>query len=79
MTKSNVIHENDNYIVSVADSHEPVAGGKTYHITNKHTGVIEREDTIWPSAVEAANYFDLRIKEYEEDGDKAEVFPLSIN
>lgn len=79
MEKSNIIFENDNYIVQVADSFEPIAGGKTYHVVNKFTNVVEREDSMWPSAVESAQFFDMRIKEHEADATSAEVVPISLN
>jgi hypothetical protein len=79
MEKSNIIFENDNYIVQVGDSYEGCAGGKTYHVVNKFTNVIEREDSMWPSAVESAQFFDMRIKEHETATDTAEVVPISLN
>jgi len=79
MTAKNnkVIYENDNYIVEVTEGDD----GLTYQARNKYTNVVERTDSVWPSVVSAAKFFDQQIKDIEMEGDTeiAEVFPLSIN
>ena len=67
--KLDTIYENDNYKVDTVDG--------TYHVINKYTGVVEREDQVWPSAVEAARYFDESIKEFEAEQTKAPVVSIS--
>jgi len=72
-----IIHENDNYIVEIAD----VDGERTYQVRNKLTDVIERTDPVWPSVVQAADFFDEAIKTYEDEKegapiDMAGVIPL---
>lgn len=67
--KLDSIYENDNYIVKVVDG--------TYHVINKYTDVVEREDPVWPSAVQAAKFFDVELKELEQEQHKAPV--VSIN
>lgn len=76
-TKNKVIFENDNYIVEVVEGDE----GLTYQARNKYTDVVERTDSVWPSVVSAAKFFDQQIKEIEEEDDTevADIFPLSIN
>ena len=68
MTKKNEF-ENDNYEVKVVEG--------MYHIINKYTGVVERKDEVYPSAVEAAKFFDESIKKLEAESTKAPVVQLS--
>lgn len=84
MTQKNkhIIYENENYTVEVATSDDNV-GGTSYHVINKHTGVVEREDSVWPSAVQAAKFFNEEILNHEEDEEKdiplASVIPISTH
>ena len=66
MKNNLIVYENDNYLVQVVTSEENV-GGLTYQVLNKKTAVVEREDPVWPSAVQAAKYFDEEIKHVETE------------
>jgi hypothetical protein len=52
-------------------------------VYNKHTGVVEREDNVWPSAVQAAKYFNEEVLAFEEkseeEGTIADVIPLATH
>jgi hypothetical protein len=82
MKNNSIVYENDNYLVQVAASEENV-GGMAYQVVNKKTAVIEREDPVWPSAVQAAKYFDEEIKHVESSEATTEVvskvFPISTH
>ena len=82
MKNNSIVYENDNYLVQVAASEENI-GGMAYQVVNKKTKVIEREDPVWPSAVQAAKYFDEEIKHVESEDSVTEsigkVFPISTH
>lgn len=74
-----VLFENTNYQVLVnisIDYDGPAEERLIYQVKNRKTGVVEIEDFILPSAIEAARYLDTQLMSYDPHSESDKVIPL---
>lgn len=59
---SDILHENDNYTVSIGKTIYGQGDWNCYQIVNKRTGIVEEEFTILPKAIVYADQFSNTLK-----------------
>lgn len=84
MSDQTVLHENDNYFVTVKPSGVAGTNMDVYHVVNKKTGVTEMEETMMPRAFEYCEQLDGALKDWFKEQEKpttfkSNVFPLETH